>query len=542
MTREGSGNFLTETYLSLRRLENSVLKELNGTQIVLGEIHNPIKVSINQFYGIEINDFAVSVAKTALWIAESQMMKETEDIVNIDLDFLPLKSYINITEGNALRIDWNDVISNWQVNYIMGNPPFVGARLMNVSQKEDMKLVFEGTKKIGNLDYVSAWYKKASRYINGTDIECAFVSTNSIVQGEQVEILWEPLIKQYGMNIIFAYHTFIWNNEASTKAHVHCVIVGFSQVDRQKKYIYNGDGSVKKVVNHLNGYLLEGPDIFVTSRREPLADVPHMIFGNQPNDGGNLLLSSEEKEEMIHKFPQTEKYIRKFIGSRELINNKERYCLWITPQESRDALKIHPIKQRIERVIETRLSSKRKVTQQLADIPYSFGYVSQPKNGSYIAVPGASSEKRKYIPMGFMNYTTVASNALQIVPNADIYEFGVLTSNVHMAWMRTVAGRIKSDYRYSINIVYNNFPWPKLSDKDKNKIEKTAQEILLARQLYPDWSFADLYNELTMPPELRKAHQENDKAVMEAYGFDWRHMTEAECVGELMKLYQKLTK
>lgn len=533
----GSGNFLTETYLSLRRLENKIIKARNDGQIILNA-ENPIKVSIKQFYGIEINDFAVSVAKAALWIAESQMLKETEDLINMNLDFFPLKSYPNIVEGNALRLDWESVVKKDELDYIMGNPPFVGARMMSAEQKEDMNNIFEKLKGVGNLDFVSAWYKKACEYISNTNIECAFVSTNSICQGEQVAILWEPLIEKYKMKINFAYQSFIWDSEASDKAHVHCVIVGFAQNDRNQKHIYTSSGIVKKV-NNINAYLVEGPNVFIVSRRKPLSDVKEMVFGSMSNDGGNLLLDQKEKRDLVEKYPLAEQYIKKLLGAREYINKIERYCLWINSSDVKDAIKITPIKQRIENVREVRLSSNRASTRDLANTAYSFGEVRQPES-DYLLVPRVSSENRKYIPIGFIDSEIIASDAVLIVPDASIYHFAVLSSNVHMAWMRAVAGRLKSDYRYSASIVYNNFPWASLSDEEKNKLNATGQRILDARAMYSEWSLADLYNELTMPPELRKAHQENDKAVMEAYGFDWRKMSESECVAELMKLYKKM--
>ena len=534
----GSGNFLTETYISLRRLENKILKELFGNQIIMGLTHDPIKVSISQFYGIEINDFAVSVARTALWIAESQMMKETEDIVNMNLSFLPLKSYPNIVEGNALTMDWEEVVPKNDLNYIMGNPPFLGARMMNNKQKYDMKVVFGKLKGLGNLDYVSAWYKKACDYFINTEIECAFVSTNSISQGEQVAILWEPLFDENKININFAYQTFIWDNEAAIKAHVHCVIIGFSQVEREEKYIYSTGNMVKKVDN-INPYLIEGPNIFISTRSEALCDAPKMIFGSMPNDGGNLILSKEEKDDLLKSYPHADVFIHEFLGAREFINKIERYCLWIKPDEVKDAIRIPPIKRRIESVRENRLSSKRKNTQDLANYSYAFGEIRQP-NEDYLLVPRVSSENRKYIPIGYVDAKTIASDAVLIIPKASKQNFSIVSSNVHNAWMRVVAGRLKSDYRYSASIVYNNFPWPELDEKQKERLKSTAEMILKAREIYSDWSYADLYNELTMPPELRKAHQENDKAVMEAYGFNWRNMSESECVSELMKLYQKL--
>lgn len=531
----GSGNFLTETYISLRKLENeSLIIQRNG-QIAFGDINfTPIKVSISQFYGIEINDFAVTVAKTALWIAESQMMKQTEEIVHMNLDFLPLKTYANIVEANALRIDWNEVVPNEKLNYIMGNPPFVGAKYQTNMQKEDILNICSQYKA---LDYVACWYKKASDYIWQTNIKCAFVSTNSITQGEQVE----PFFRNINVRIIFAHKSFVWNSEASLKAHVHCVIIGFisNSLERvYKKYIY--DNGKKIEVKNINAYLIDAPNILISSRNLPITpNVPKMSKGSQPTDGGNLILTEEEKNIFIKKYPNCEKYVRRYMGASDLINNQYRYCLWLkecSPEEMRNN---DEIKKRLEKVKETRLESNKKDTRKWADRPYLFTEDRQPVE-EYLILPVVSSEKRRYIPIGYVDKDVVANTNAQMIPKATYFHFGILISNVHMAWMRTVCGRMKSDYAYSVKIVYNNFPWPTPTEEQKKKIEKTAQAILDARALYPSSSLADLYDELTMPKELRKAHQENDKAVMEAYGFDWRKMSESDCVAELMKMYQKL--
>ena len=532
----GSGNFLTETYLSLRRLENEVLKELIGAQITLGELSDPIKVSISQFYGIEINDFALTVAKTALWIAESQMMAETSEIVHRDLDFLPLKTYTNIEEGNALQIDWHKVAPN--VDYIMGNPPFVGARVMNTAQKADVNSIFNGWKNVGNLDYVSCWYKKAADFIKNTEIRAALVSTNSICQGDSVAILWKPLFEA-GVHIDFAHRTFRWDSESNSKAHVHCVIVGFSTADNDKpKIIYSGDKFQQ--VDHINAYLVDSDDIFVESRSKPLCDVPEIGIGNKPIDDGNYLFTEAEMNDFIKKEPTAAKYFKAWYGSYEFINRKPRYCLWLGDCSPNELRKMPQCLKRVEAVREFRLSSKSKPTQKLADKPTRFHVENMPK-GNYIVIPEVSSERRRYIPIGYMDSSVLCSNLLKLIPNATLYHFGVLTSNVHMAWTKAVCGRLEMRYRYSKDIVYNNFVWCNPSDEQRKKIEATAQAILDARVLYPDSSLADLYDERTMPPELRKAHQANDKAVMNAYGFDLK-MTEAGCVAELMRLYQLLTK
>lgn len=533
----GSGNFLTETYLSLRRLENEVLRILSRGQIAFGDFgFSPIQVSISQFYGIEINDFAVTVAKTALWIAESQMMKETEDVVHMSLDFLPLKSYANIIEGNALHLDWETVIPRYELDYIMGNPPFVGARMMNTEQKKDIATTFPGWKNAGNLDYVSCWYKKASDLMARTTIRGALVSTNSITQGEAVANLWKPLFEA-GIHIDFAYRTFCWDSEATLKAHVHCVIVGFSTApNNAPKLLFTGDRP--QIARNINGYLLDLDNIFVESRNKPLCDVPEIGIGNKPIDGGNYLFTKEEMEEFLKKEPEAKELFKPWYGSQEFINRSPRYCLWLGNCSPSELRKLPECMKRVEAVRELRLASKSPGTIKLADTPTRFHVENMPE-GTYIVIPEVSSERRRYVPMGYMDDTVLCSNKVRLMPNATLYHFGVLTSNVHMAWMRAVCGRLKSDYDYSIKIVYNNFPWPEPTPEQKERIEQTAQMILDARALYPDSSLADLYDEVLMPPELRKAHQENDRAVMRAYGFSIKDMTETKCVAELMRLYQQ---
>lgn len=534
----GSGNFLTETYLSLRRLENEVLRSLT-TQVMLGGVQKEelILVSIGQFYGIEINDFAVTVARTALWIAESQMMKETEEVVRMSLDFLPLKSYANITEGNALRLNWEDVVPKYKLNYIMGNPPFVGARIMNSSQKEDVNHIFDGWKNAGNLDYVCCWYKKATDLMQGTRIRSALVSTNSISQGESVANLWKPLFAD-GVHIDFAYRTFRWDSEAKIKAHVHCVIIGFSVAPNSApKLIFSGDS--KQEAHNINGYLLDAENIFVESRNKPLCDVPEIGIGNKPIDGGNYLFTKEEMEAFLQKEPEAKKFFHPWYGAREFINNSTRYCLYLANCSPSELRKMPETLKRVMAVKEYRLNSKSSGTRKIADTPTRFHVTNIPTD-SFIVIPQVSSEQRKYIPMGYMNAGVLCSDKVRIMPNGTLFHFGVLESNVHMAWMRAISCRLKSDYSYTINDVYNNFPWPTPTEEQKAKIEQTAQGILDARALYPDCSLADLYDEVTMPVELRRAHQANDKAVMAAYGFPVRTTTESSCVAALMKMYQKL--
>ena len=590
----GSGNFLTETYLSLRRLENEVIRAKYHGQTMMGAFVNPIKVSIQQFYGIEINDFAVTVATTALWISEAQMLAETERIIKQDIDFLPLKPYHNIREGNALRMDWGiidfpvgiptiyaknayvipaesgtlmasePVVSFDEVNlvtsdlhfghkpnttrvqvhydYIMGNPPFVGARMMaqGSSQKKDIENLFGKIKDVQDLDYVCCWYKKAAQLMQNSHTRTGFVSTNSICQGAQVPILWNVLFNDFRVNINFAYQTFKWNSEASDKAAVHCVIIGFSTDEVKNKYLFTSSGQMQ-IVNSISPYLFEGDKTFAVSQKIPLCDVPQMNFGNQPRDGGHFVLSEEEKNELMQQEPSIVRWIRPYIGAEEFIKQKSRYCLWLREAQPTDIKQSKILYERVQAVRDFRLSSSAKTTQSYAKVPYLFAQITQPEGVDCLLVPRVSSERRRYAPIGFINAGIVASDAVQIIPNATLYHFGVLTSNVHMAWMRVVCGRLKSDYRYSKEQVYNTFPWPNPTEAQKAKIEQTAQDILDVRAKYSGTSLADLYDEVTMPVDLRKAHQDNDRAVMQAYGFPVKStFTESQCVAELFKLYQEL--
>lgn len=529
----GSGNFLTETYISLRRLENKVLELLQRGQIVFGNLggYNPIQVSIAQFYGIEINDFAVTVAKTALWIAESQMMKETEDVVHMSLDFLPLKSYANIIEGNALRLDWGKIISKNHLSYIMGNPPFHGFTFMTQEQKNDMQTLFPGVK---NLDFVCGWYKRASDYIKDTKIEVAFVSTNSIVQGETVSRFWDFMEKDV---INFAHKTFVWDSEASVKAHVHCVIIGFAKFSRSHKILF--DNGKKVIAKNINGYLIDGDNILVRSRNTPICKVPKMIYGNKPADGGNLIIEDNEIEDFLSNEPNAIKFIRPLLGASEYIKGKKRWCLWLVDIAPDELKKCPLVMERVRKCKKVREESIAAGIRKFADTPTLFAQRTQPTDKDFIIVPRVSSQARRYVPIGFVKAGTIVTDRVQIIPDANLYDFGIIISNVHMAWMRTTCMRLKSDYSYSKDIVYNNFPWPEPTEMQRTKIEQTAQAILDARTQYPNSSLADLYDEILMPPELRKAHQENDKAVMRAYGFSIKDTTESSCVAELMKMYQK---
>ena len=591
----GSGNFLTETYLSLRRLENKVIKELNNGISALN-LEGIIKVNIAQFYGIEINDFACTVAKTALWIAESQMLHETSAIVGVELNFLPLKTNANIVEGNALKLDWATLgeedplgfLFTDKLNYyiekdfgegfiasepkpeygnyykelnvvakkaeekqlpknqpkrvvydfIMGNPPFVGYTFQSEKQKEDLSLL--STQMGKNIDYVVGWYIKASRLIQFKQTKCAFVSTNSITQGEQVVEVWRSLFELYGIQIDFAYRTFKWDSESEQKAHVHCVIIGFSHKDslKKEKIIFDENGE-KQIAQIINPYLMDAPVVWIEKRKMPICNVSKINKGSQPTDGGNLIISAEEYDDFIKKEPNAKKFIKEFLGADEFINGRKRYCLWLVDASPAELRKMPLVMKRVEAVKEMRSSSNKAATRNWAAYPYLFTENRQPERGNYLLIPRVSSEKRCYIPIGYVSHTIIASDAVQIIPNATLFEFGILTSLAHNAWMRVVCGRLKSDYRYSNDIVYNNFPWPEPTEKQKAKIEQTAQAILDARAKYPESSLADLYDERAMPADLRKAHQANDRAVMQAYGFDPK-MTENEMVAELFRMYKEL--
>ena len=592
----GSGNFLTETYLSLRRLENEAISARYHGQAFLGfEEVNPIKVSIQQFYGIEINDFAVTVATTALWISEAQMLRETERIIRHDIDFLPLKSYTNIREGNALRMDWDiiEVPSNvptihakntyvileeeplmvgeptmefgdinlvtsdlkrgpkpgtrYKVHYdyIMGNPPFVGYSFQSKEQKDDILSVFldvkgKPLKSAGKIDYVAGWYYKAAQLMrHSKDTRAALVSTNSITQGEQVSAIWKPLKEMFGIHIDFAYRTFRWDSEATLKAHVHCVIVGFSVADNANKVIYDGE-RVSKVSN-INAYLYDAPDVFIDNLKTPLCNVPDMITGNRPADGGHLIIEAVDYTDFISKEPLAKPYIKRLLGADEFINNKERWCLWLKGVSPAELRRMPLVMKRIQACKEDRENAPDVGRRKLAAIPHLFREQLNPE--TYIIVPSVSSEKRRYVPMGFLTADSIPTNLVLIIPDATLYHFGILESNVHMGWMRAVCGRLEMRYRYSKDIVYNNFPWPNPTEEQRQKIEQTAQAILDARALYPDSSLADLYDEAAMPPELRIAHQANDRAVMQAYGFPVKKTyQESDCVADLFKMYQELTK
>lgn len=541
----GSGNFLTETFLSLRRLENEAIRlELGGASVLdVGQADDWIKVSIKQFFGIEINDFAVSVAKTAMWIAEDQMMQETQDLLYApDWNFLPLKTYVNIHEADALKTDWNKVLPNYACHYVIGNPPFVGYGKQTVEQKNDMRQLYvdktgKPLKNAGKIDFVAGWYYKASQYIYGTNIRVAFVSTSSITQGDQVAPIWKPLYDMFNIHIDFAYLPFNWNSEAKTKAQVVVVIISFSSYNQKhEKYIF--DEKRRKKVKNINPYLSDAPVVWISSRSKPLCNVQQIETGNRPADGGHLIIENDDYNDFITKEPKSKNWIKKLIGAKEFLHNKKRYCLWlvgITPKQ----LKSMPlVVERVKACKEDRLNGA-KDRQKLADTPWLFREQKNPQK--YLIIPRHSSASRSYVPLDIMSSNAIADDSLLIIPNITQYNFGILESKVHMAWMRAVAGRLGKGYRYSAKIVYNNFPWATPTDEQKAKIEKTAQGILDARANYPESSLADLYDPLLMPPDLRKAHRANDKAVLESYGLK-KDASESDIVAHLFKLYEDLTK
>jgi len=534
----GCGNFLVISYRELRLLELEVLELLLGADRYF-DVGTQIKLNVNQFYGIEIEEFPAQIAQVALWLVDHQMNLLVRERFGEYFARIPLTTAPSIHHANAMTIDWESVISKIELSYILGNPPFLGSRVMSKRQKSEVVSVFSGVKDNGNLDYVTCWYKRAAEYIQGTEIEVAFVSTNSICQGLQVPILWVDLMNRHDVKINFAHQTFKWNNEARGKAAVYCVIVGFGLADRSAKKIYQyatvtGEPA-ETLARQVNAYLVDADNIFIERRTSPLCDVPEMKFGSMAADGGHLLFSPQEKVAFLQKEPGAEPWFRRIVGSDEFINNKERWCLWLVDLTPAELRKLKSVKNRVSKVKIVREESARPF---LADIPHLFAQIAQPKEGNYIVVPQVSSEKRKFIPMGFLSTETIASNLVNIIPNATMYHFGVLTSTMHMAWTRYVCGRLEMRYRYSKDIVYNNFPWPTPTEKQKTEIEKVAGNVLDARAKFPNSSLADLYDPVAMPLALAKAHQKLDKAVEASYGrtFD----DDGQRVAFLFELYQKL--
>jgi hypothetical protein len=517
----GCGNFLVITYRELRLLELEILRQQNQSGQGFLDIGSIVKLDITSFYGIEIDEWAARIAEVAMWLMDHQMNMMVSEEFGQYFNRLPLASSANIVNGNALRMDWEEVVSKNELNFIIGNPPFVGAKYMSKEQKEDMKKVAGSIKSFGLLDFVAAWYILTIRFIQSSNIKAAFVSTNSVCQGEQVGILWKYILESEGGIINFAHRTFQWNSESRKKAAVHVVIVGFSKLENTSKLLFdyeelNSEPLSVKALN-INGYLVNGINIFLSKRRSPTSNIPIMKFGNQPIDGGYFSLDENEKDNAIDENPELHKYIRKYVGSYEFINNVNRYCLWLSNVPPDLIRKNQFLKERINAVKKFRLGSKREATRDLANFPTRFAFISHQET-EYIIIPSVSSIKRKYVPIGFMSKDVIASNLCLIIPGANLFHFGILTSAMHMTWLSYVGGKLKSDYRYSASLVYNNFPWPKSpTDKQKETVEAKAQAVLDARALYPDSSLADLYDPLTMPPELVKAHQALDKAVDKCY-------------------------
>jgi hypothetical protein len=540
----GCGNFLVITYRELRLLEIEILKALNKQGQREIDVSRVIWLDVDMMAGIETEEFPARIAEVAMWLIDHQMNMLVSNEFGQYFVRLPLKKSAKIVHDNALQIDWESVVSKDELSYILGNPPFIGKKEQKPEQKADMERLFANVNGSGVLDFVTAWYLKAAQYIQNTNIKVAFVSTNSISQGEQVGILWNLLFNQFNIKIHFAHRTFKWSNEAKGNAGVYCVIIGFANYDTANKTIYEyenikGEAHAVKATN-INSYLVDSSDLIILSRNKPLSNIEKIVFGNMPNDGGHLLLTEEEKVELLSKEPSAEKFVRKFLGSEEYINNKSRYCLWLKDASPSELRAMPMVLERVERVRKHRSESSREATRKLANYPTVFGEDRQP-NESYILIPSVSSERRNFVPMGFMTKDVIASNLCLMIPNATIYLFGILTSTMHMAWMRYVCGRLESRYHYSNNLVYNNFPFPENpTEKQIKTIEEKAQKVLDARRDFPNSSLADLYDPLTMPPALTKAHNELDKAVDLAYR-PQPFSSEANRMVFLFELYEKYT-
>jgi len=543
----GCGNFLIIAYRQLRKLETEIIKILNsrsgGDIQQMFHIQDYSKIDVDSFYGIEIEEFPARIAEVSMWIMDHLMNRELSAAIGHYYTRLPLKKAANIHLENALQIDWKDILTPDENVFILGNPPFAGKQQQDIQQKADMKKVFVGIKKASNLDYVTAWYLKAAQYIQGTKIKVGFVSTNSITQGEQVDILWDELFNKYNIKIHFAHKTFKWSSEAKRAAAVYVVIIGFANFDVKDKYIYEYENHTSEAysvkVKNVNPYLAEGDDLTIPSRRKPICNVIPISFGSMPNDGGNLLLSNDDRDSLLKEEPDAEEYIKPLISAKEFINNKNRWCIWLKDADPSKLKKLPKIREKVKKVSEHRLKSSRKATRDLAEYPTIFGEDRQPST-DYILIPCHSSENRDYIPFGLLSSDNIVNNSCLAVPDATLYHFGILMSKMHMTWVRYVCGRLKGDYSYSSNIVYNNFPWPENpSKKEINNIELKAQKLLDIREEFPNSSFADLYDSTNMPPKLRKAHNELNKAVDKTYGkkFD----SDFKRMKFLFELYEKYT-
>ncbi len=537
----GCGNFLVITYRELRILELEVIRELLGGERLL-DVDHYIKVNVDQFYGIEIEEFPAQIAEVAMWLMDHQMNMLVRDKFGEYYIRIPLRKSATIRCANALTTDWESVVPKSELSYILGNPPFVGKKEQTTTQKREVIDTFSGLENVSKLDYVACWYRKAAVYIQSTEICVAFVSTNSICQGEQVPILWPDLLINRNIVINFAHQTFKWSNEARGVAAVHCIIIGFCTTEKKVKklFLYETVKSDPREieVKRINPYLVEGPTIFISSRMTPICSVQPMFYGSMPIDDGHLILSEDEAENLILHEPQTKEMIRQYVGGDEFINRGKRFCLWLEGVDPGKLREIKVVMERIELTREFRINSNRSATQKLALTPSLFGEIRQPKK-SYLLIPKVSSESRAYIPIGFMPPDIIVNGSALIVPEATIFDFAVLTSSTHMAWMRYVCGRLEMRYQYSASLVYNNFPWPNPTDKQREDIESAAQAVLDARAKFPDCSLADLYDPDTMPPELAKAHAKLDRLVEKAYGKSFE--TDAERVAYLFERYQQLT-
>lgn len=529
----GCGNFLAIAYRELRKLDTEIrvhIKNLTSgveQRVFAQSMRESMKgaIDVDNFYGIEIEEFPCKIAEAALWLMDHKSNREYSEKIGDPYLRLPLLKTAVIVRGNALRLDWNEILPRDQASYILGNPPFVGQTYRSNDQNEDMTLVFEGvpnkSRRYGSLDYVSAWYVKAAQYIQGTDIRVAFVSTKSITQGEQVGPLWNTLLNTYHLKIQFAHQTFKWTNEAKGKAAVHCIIIGFGLSEARRPVVFDYETvesePCRVEVKHINPYLVDAPDILLFGRSKPLCEwAPEGRCGNKPVDGGNYLFNKVERDAFLSKEPMAKKYMRPWIGSQEFINGVQRYCLWLGDATPAELRAMPEVMKRVEAVRDFRLQSTSPGTRKTADTPTRFFFENMPKT-TFVVIPETSSERRNYIPIAFLTPDHLTSNAVHILPNATLYHFGVLTSAAHMAWARRVCGRMKSDYRYSLGIVYNNFPWPKAPSPDRVKaVEKCAQEVLEVRKKLPG-SLADLYDPLVMPAELVQAHNRLDLAVDRCY-------------------------
>lgn len=539
----GCGNFLVIAYRELRLLELEVLRHVRQSDQMMLDVFQLIGVNVDQFHGIEIDEWPARIAEVALWLTDHQMNLKVSEEFGQYFARLPLKKAPHIVHGNALRIDWNEVIPAWRLSYLLGNPPFVGKKEQSTEQKADLQSVFTNMKGAGVLDFVTCWYRKASEYMaDNTAIRASFVSTNSITQGEQVGILWPDLFRR-GLRIHFAHRTFQWSSEARGKAAVHCVIIGFGLQDVAEKWLFDYDTPKSAPhalkASNINAYLVDGPDIVVEKRMKPLRSAPEIVFGSKAVDFGHFVIDANELEGFLAAEPEAKPYIREFIGGEEFLNGSKRYCLWLKGMAPHVLRSMPLVMSRVEAVKEERLRSVKGPTRELARIPSEFGENRQPDT-PYLLIPKVSSENRFYVPLGFLAPEVIINPSVLVIPNASIYDFGILQSAIHMAWMRAVCGRMKSDYQYSASIVYNNFPWPEPPEKQQTAIETAAQTVLDARTKFTDATLADLYDPLTMPPELVKAHQSLDRAVDASYG-KTIFKTEAERVAFLFERYQQLT-